>query len=772
MTLRRRIILLNAAILLATVGIIALGTGYAEQDRAREAGIADARAVGAAVAAGLEQVAGVAELDPSAFFASVEQNRHLFEASGAADPVSRRLILLDEDGFVVASNGEELPGTPLRGFAEPVRRALAETGALVVESPDAGGRAYCVLPLDIPGLRGALLVEHLELNDPTGVWKILGGFSALGLGLAALLLAVEAGFLTQWFSAPLLRMTKALEGIGWGDFSVRLSGRFPGELAAVSAAFDEMAERLDELGSRRRDLEQTTEALGFGVVMLDAGGRIRWLNRQAMGLLGGFQRSVRGIGWAEIVGDKKGLEQLREAVERGEEELVYEDERLLVGEDGEEKWLGIRMIPLGVEGARPQGYGLVLRDLKVEREWSDEQRRLMSALSEANRLKTGVLRLLSGDLGARLAALAGQDWEARDELSLLAELSQVEGTYLRALVQECPLAEVVQDAIQRKAVLAATRGTNLQVMVSEVEVMADREGLARCVGHLIGAALYVAEGPVRVRAGSASGTAGQPCARVDVEVLSTSLSEDEIAELAAETPGAGVLEAGPETFGLALFLAVRYSLVLRVRLQAAPGEAGGLVLSALVPLSPMSAAAGQEETPGVVSLSGAVVDALTGLASRPILERALAEEVHRAGRLNRNFSLMALEVNDLSLVIHRHGRTTGDRIMREVGEIVRRTLRKTDLAARTKANTISILLPDTRLETGQIVAEKIRWAVSRHIAATPANAPIGNITVTVALVGYPQGGESAEVLKRRLEQTLDRARRTGMNKVALADDTS
>ena len=119
--------------------------------------------------------------------------------------------------------------------------------------------------------------------------------------------------------------------------------------------------------------------------------------------------------------------------------------------------------------------------------------------------------------------------------------------------------------------LAASRGLNIKVARSDIEVMGDREGLARCLGHLLGAAMYVAAGPIRARTYTKTLTSGDRCARVELDVTRAELDPGDLQDLGDGKVDATILDKGPEAFGLSLFLAARYALVMRAGIEIVRG---------------------------------------------------------------------------------------------------------------------------------------------------------------------------------------------------------
>ena len=78
----------------------------------------------------------------------------------------------------------------------------------------------------------------------------------------------------------------------------------------------------------------------------------------------------------------------------------------------------------------------------------------------------------------------------------------------------------------------------------------------------------------------------------------------------------------------------------------------------------------------------AMVDRLTGAASRELLEQRAGEALQRAARSGSTVSLMAIDLDRFKQINDAHGHVQGDRVLAEVTRAVRGVLRSGDLFAR------------------------------------------------------------------------------------------
>ncbi len=108
------------------------------------------------------------------------------------------------------------------------------------------------------------------------------------------------------------------------------------------------------------------------------------------------------------------------------------------------------------------------------------------------------------------------------------------------------------------------------------------------------------------------------------------------------------------------------------------------------------------------SESQKTIDYLTGLSNRRALRRALERELQIAFRSNRPLTLQFADVNNFKDINDTFGHPRGDEILAEIGRTYRKCSRPSDTPFRYAGDEFGLLMPDTPLERGVIVTERIR----------------------------------------------------------------
>ncbi|HVQ23055.1 MAG TPA: GGDEF domain-containing protein, partial [Candidatus Saccharimonadia bacterium] len=151
-----------------------------------------------------------------------------------------------------------------------------------------------------------------------------------------------------------------------------------------------------------------------------------------------------------------------------------------------------------------------------------------------------------------------------------------------------------------------------------------------------------------------------------------------------------------------------------------------------------SVVAGEQRRTRDAALRLSLHDPLTRLFNRTFLFAVIEREIARAGRTNRRFSLLMLDLDGLKPINDRFGHYFGDRMLQAVAEAVRQGIRVIDTAARYGGDEFVVLLPETDTEGASVVAEKLR----RSVAGIRLNAgtEVLSSTISIGVVAFPDDG--------------------------------
>lgn len=166
------------------------------------------------------------------------------------------------------------------------------------------------------------------------------------------------------------------------------------------------------------------------------------------------------------------------------------------------------------------------------------------------------------------------------------------------------------------------------------------------------------------------------------------------------------------------------------------------------------------------TLALAVTDELTGLYNRRYFERHLSILLQKAQQQSRDMAVMLIDMDYFKDVNDTHGHDTGDAVLREFADRLRRNIRGVDLACRFGGEEFVVLMPDTDARQAQSVAERVRGAVAEKGFDAGNGRPL-SVTVSVGMALNEQETDTPELLLKRADVALYRAKREGRNRVVV-----
>jgi diguanylate cyclase (GGDEF)-like protein len=162
----------------------------------------------------------------------------------------------------------------------------------------------------------------------------------------------------------------------------------------------------------------------------------------------------------------------------------------------------------------------------------------------------------------------------------------------------------------------------------------------------------------------------------------------------------------------------------------------------------------------------AITDALTGLYNRRRSHDVLAKEFERSKRYGTPFSLIMFDIDHFKKVNDDYGHQVGDTVLREVSNIIVKSIRDIDTASRFGGEEFMVILPNTGRENAKVGAERMRVGIERHIFPE-LDRPI---TVSIGVAGLPDPAiENEDRLIRCADCALYRAKQNGRNRVETAE---
>jgi diguanylate cyclase (GGDEF)-like protein len=160
----------------------------------------------------------------------------------------------------------------------------------------------------------------------------------------------------------------------------------------------------------------------------------------------------------------------------------------------------------------------------------------------------------------------------------------------------------------------------------------------------------------------------------------------------------------------------------------------------------------------------AITDGLTGLYNHMNFQQRLDEEMERSRRYQQPLCLILFDIDHFKKFNDTYGHQFGDFVLKELAQIVKNTIRKTDIAARYGGEEFVLILPSTDAHGGARAAEHIRQNVQSHIFTNKENT--ASVTVSLGLSIWDGYSSKAQLIEQA-DQALYESKENGRNQLTV-----
>ena len=160
----------------------------------------------------------------------------------------------------------------------------------------------------------------------------------------------------------------------------------------------------------------------------------------------------------------------------------------------------------------------------------------------------------------------------------------------------------------------------------------------------------------------------------------------------------------------------------------------------------------------------ATTDGLTELYNHRYFQEQMKLNVENSKRYGNEFSMIILDIDFFKKFNDTYGHQSGDAVLRQVAQTLKRSVRATDIACRYGGEEMSIILPNTGKNVAHSTAEKICERVSSNKFKLQGDKEV-SVTISLGVSTYPQDGQTPSELIESADKRLYNAKNNGRNQV-------
>lgn len=153
-------------------------------------------------------------------------------------------------------------------------------------------------------------------------------------------------------------------------------------------------------------------------------------------------------------------------------------------------------------------------------------------------------------------------------------------------------------------------------------------------------------------------------------------------------------------------------------------------------------------------------DNLTDLKNRTYFKKEAERRILESQRYGRPLAFLMFDIDHFKKINDTYGHTRGDKILKALARLLRRTVRGPDTVCRYGGDEFLIMLPETRLNGARKVAQRLMNRLRRR--------PLANgiyVTVTGGISIYPRDGQTLDELIQAADEYLYEAKERGRERI-------
>jgi diguanylate cyclase (GGDEF)-like protein len=159
------------------------------------------------------------------------------------------------------------------------------------------------------------------------------------------------------------------------------------------------------------------------------------------------------------------------------------------------------------------------------------------------------------------------------------------------------------------------------------------------------------------------------------------------------------------------------------------------------------------------------IDGLTGLHNHRSFQDSYNQEIENCALSGDDFSLLFIDLDFFKTYNDIYGHALGDEILKEVGRIIKTSIRETDIGGRYGGDEFAIILKRTAGEAAKVVAERVRGKVETCMSDKGIT-----LTCSIGVACWRIDGVARNAIIQAADKAVYAAKQAGRNRVVAASE--
>ncbi|WP_299786746.1 GGDEF domain-containing protein [uncultured Shewanella sp.] len=168
-----------------------------------------------------------------------------------------------------------------------------------------------------------------------------------------------------------------------------------------------------------------------------------------------------------------------------------------------------------------------------------------------------------------------------------------------------------------------------------------------------------------------------------------------------------------------------------------------------------------------------ITDSLMEIFNRRYLDRRLNDETERAINYSHPLSIFLIDIDHFKQINDSYGHQIGDQVLKYIAQLLKRSIRESDVLARYGGEEFVVILPRTQVSTSYQLAERLRHLVADYVLTLPKEADKDSlslaVTVSVGVAGLTPDCKNSHCLIEKADKALYQAKQSGRNRVVMSE---